>query len=160
MIAPITTKLQFTYNGRFDRKYESWADDTLRLGRASGEIIMKYLPAFFAATFVFASPVSGHHSDVALDLNSVVTFEGTVTEFSLRNPHTYFTVATTNESGAQVEWTVQMASAITVSRRCSKHKRDSNNRRMAQFYSPGGFPGRISNNISPLTLKRVLAVPQ
>ena len=74
---------------------------------------MKYLSAFFAATFVFASPVSGHHSDVALDLNSVVTFEGTVTEFSLRNPHTYFTVATTNESGAQVEWTVQMASAIT-----------------------------------------------
>ena len=78
---------------------------------------MKYLPAFFAAIFVFASPVSGHHSDVALDLNSVVTFEGTVTEFSLRNPHTYFTIATTNESGAQVEWTVQMASAITVSRR-------------------------------------------
>jgi len=78
---------------------------------------MKYLSTVLAVTLVTISPVFGHHSDVALDLNSVVTFEGTVTEFSLRNPHTYFTVATTDENGIELEWTIQMASAITVSRR-------------------------------------------
>ena len=58
-----------------------------------------------------------HHSDAALEMGTVATFEGTVTEYSLRNPHTYFTVASTHESGESVEWTVQMASAITVTRR-------------------------------------------
>lgn len=71
----------------------------------------------FAAASVLAAPVSGHHSDAALAMDSVVTFEGFVTEYSMRNPHTYFTVEITDERGEQIEWTVQMASAFTVSRR-------------------------------------------
>ena len=78
---------------------------------------MRYGTIVVTAAFVLAAPVSGHHSDAALAMDSVVTFAGTVTEFSLRNPHTYFTVETTDERGEQVEWTVQMASALTVSRR-------------------------------------------
>jgi hypothetical protein len=78
---------------------------------------MKYLTTFATASFVLASPVLGHHSDAALEMDSIATFEGVVTEYSLRNPHAYFTVETTAENGEQVEWTVQMASAITVSRR-------------------------------------------
>ncbi|MEE8093882.1 MAG: DUF6152 family protein [Gammaproteobacteria bacterium] len=77
---------------------------------------MRYGAILAAAVLVLAAPVSGHHSDAALDMESIVTFEGTVTEFSMRNPHTYFTVETSGESGEQVEWTVQMASAISVSR--------------------------------------------
>ena len=72
--------------------------------------------AIFATAFVLTSPVSGHHSDAALDMESVVNFEGTVTAFNWRNPHVYFTVETTDERGEQVEWTLQMASTITVSR--------------------------------------------
>ena len=64
-----------------------------------------------------AWPALAHHSDSALDMDIVATFEGTVTEYSLRNPHTYFTVASTDENGEPVEWTVQMASAITTQRR-------------------------------------------
>jgi len=60
---------------------------------------------------VVAAPVCGHHSDAAIDINSVVTIEGTVTEFNWRNPHIYFTVETDG-----VEWTVQMAGTITFSR--------------------------------------------
>ncbi len=60
-----------------------------------------------AATLMIASPVFGHHSDAGLDMDSVVTLEGTVTEFNWRNPHIYFTVKTTNERGEQVEWTLQ-----------------------------------------------------
>ena len=72
--------------------------------------------AIFVTAFVATSPVSGHHSDAALDMESVVNFEGTVTAFNWRNPHVYFTVETTDERGEPVEWTLQMASTITVSR--------------------------------------------
>ena len=78
---------------------------------------MRYPAAFVALTLTVVSAAHAHHSDAALDMRSVVTFEGTVTEYSLRNPHTYFTVATTAADGEPIEWTVQMASALTVSRR-------------------------------------------
>lgn len=70
-----------------------------------------------SAALLPALPAWSHHSDAALDMNAVVTFEGNVTEYSMRNPHTYFTVETINDRGDIVEWTVQMASALTVSRR-------------------------------------------
>ena len=69
-----------------------------------------------AAAVGVASPVSGHHSDAELEMDSIVMIEGTVTEYTLRNPHAYFTVRSVDERGEQIEWTVQMASAITVSR--------------------------------------------
>ena len=67
-----------------------------------------------SAALVLASPVSSHHSDAGLDMDSVVTFEGRVTEFTWRNPHIYFAVETTDQDGEQVEWTVQMGSTNTV----------------------------------------------
>ena len=70
----------------------------------------------FSAALVFASPVSSHHSDAGLDMDSVVSLEGTVTEFNWRNPHVYFTVETADELGEQVEWAVQMSSTNTVTR--------------------------------------------
>ena len=76
---------------------------------------MKY-GTIIAAVYLLATPVFGHHSDAALNMESVVTFEGAVTEYSLRNPHAYFTVDAFIESGEQVEWTVQMASAHTMRR--------------------------------------------
>jgi len=60
------------------------------------------------------SPALAHHSNSALDLENVVTFEGTVTEFTLRNPHSYFVAQTTNQAGETVAWEVQMGSAISM----------------------------------------------
>ena len=37
----------------------------------------------FAAGVLLALPVAAHHSDAGLDMDSVVAFEGTVTEFLL-----------------------------------------------------------------------------
>ena len=84
---------------------------------AQGERAMKYL-TLFAVTLILASPVSGHHnSETGIDVDSVVAFEGTVTEFSWKNPHVYVSVETTDERGEQVEWALQMgASAITARR--------------------------------------------
>jgi len=82
---------------------------------ARGEVFVRSLIAGIGA-LLLAAPVSGHHSDSGLDLDTLVTVEGTVTDFSWRNPHVYFTVEATDEEGTQVEWTIQMASVATVSR--------------------------------------------
>ena len=78
---------------------------------------MKHSIIIVAAILTAALPVTGHHSDAALDMNTILRFEGVVTEYSMRNPHTYFTVDTISDAGEAVEWTVQMASALTVTRR-------------------------------------------
>ena len=67
---------------------------------------MRYTAAFVVG-IVLASPLSAHHSDAGMDMESVVAFEGTVTEFNWRNPHVYFTVETTDQNGEPVEWTLQ-----------------------------------------------------
>ncbi|MDH3420646.1 MAG: DUF6152 family protein [Gammaproteobacteria bacterium] len=70
-----------------------------------------------SAALMFAAPAWSHHSDAGLDMDSVVSLEGVVTEYSMRNPHTYFTVEAPNANGERVEWTIQMSSAISLARR-------------------------------------------
>lgn len=70
-----------------------------------------------AVIFALGGPVHGHHSDAALDIETVLTVEGTVTEWSLRNPHSYFAVETTNDAGETVSWEVQMGSIPSLTRR-------------------------------------------
>ena len=65
---------------------------------------------------VFASPVSGHHSDAGLDINSVVSLEGTVVEYRWRNPHVYITIDTSDESGSDIEWDLQAGAIALMSR--------------------------------------------
>jgi hypothetical protein len=64
----------------------------------------------------FSSAAYSHHSDAALDLNTVVNVTGPVTDFSLRNPHAYVTVSVPGDNNESIEWDVQMASAITMRR--------------------------------------------
>ena len=69
-----------------------------------------------AATVILAAPLSAHHSDAGLDVDSILAFEGTVTEFAFRNPHVYIGVETT-QSGEPVEWALQMGTANGLTRR-------------------------------------------
>jgi hypothetical protein len=69
------------------------------------------------ASFGLIAVATAHHSDAALDMNRVVSIDGSVVEFSWSNPHVYFTVAGKDESGELSEWSVQMPSTITMSRR-------------------------------------------
>jgi hypothetical protein len=63
-----------------------------------------------------ANGVAAHHSDAGLDMDRVVTLEGTITQFFWRNPHVYFTVEAPDSGGRPVEWSVQMGSTITSAR--------------------------------------------
>lgn len=77
---------------------------------------MRQTSTFAVAVLVTASPALGHHADTGLDMESVLTIEGTVTEFNLRNPHTYLSVETTAD-GEPVEWEIQLGAAVALGRR-------------------------------------------
>ena len=81
---------------------------------SEGQIVKNIV--VLSAALIISAPALSHHSNAGLDMESVVTIEGTVTEFSWRNPHVYFMVESTNDRGEQIEWTVQLASTITVTR--------------------------------------------
>ena len=70
-----------------------------------------------AALVIFVVPTHGHHSDAGLDQDSVVAFEGTVTDFVFRNPHVYVLVETAGPAGEAVEWELQMGPVNVISRR-------------------------------------------
>ena len=74
------------------------------------------LGVFFTVGQLAVIPAFAHHSDSGMDVNTVMTIEGTINEFSWRNPHIYFTVAGQDESGEPVEWTVQMAGIRSIAR--------------------------------------------
>ena len=82
----------------------------------TGIRVSRYLQGLVAA-FAVVAPVHAHHSDVGVDMESVVAFEGTVTEFTWKNPHVYFIVDVEQTAGPAVAWEVQMGAVTILSRR-------------------------------------------
>ncbi len=78
---------------------------------------MKRFATLAATAAVLSAPVLGHHADTGLDLETVLTFEATVTEFDWRNPHTYVSVRRAEPGREQVEWEIQLGAAAALSRR-------------------------------------------
>jgi len=85
--------------------------------RKGREIVSRILIPIAVAFFAPVAPVAAHHSEAALDMESVLALEGTVTEFQWRNPHVYFGVETVSENGEPLTWTVQTSSTISLMRR-------------------------------------------
>ena len=73
--------------------------------------------ALLSAVCLAATPVAGHHSDAGMDVDSIVAFEGSVTEFAFRNPHAYVFVETMTSNGDLVEWTLQLGGVNGLTRR-------------------------------------------
>ena len=69
-----------------------------------------------AAALVLVAPLSAHHSDAGMDMESTITIEGTVKEFAWRNPHVYVVVESV-QSGEPVDWELQMGPVHTSTRR-------------------------------------------
>jgi hypothetical protein len=78
---------------------------------------MKIRSALLTAALPIAAPAIAHHSDAALDMDREIEIDGTVVEYTLRNPHSYFGVESVNDAGETVVWEVQMGSALSMSRR-------------------------------------------
>ena len=108
--------------------------------------------ALFAAALGLASPVSGHHSDAGIDMQSVIAFDGTVIEFNWRNPHVYVTVETTDERGEPREWAVQLSGRNGLTRRgWTRDSLSSGDRiRVRAHPAYGGRPYAIWQSIEKL----------
>ena len=72
--------------------------------------------AIIIISLMLGTPALGHHSDAGLNMESLVSLVGTVSNFFWRNPHVYFTIETINENAEITEWSLQMGSTVTVSR--------------------------------------------
>ena len=66
------------------------------------ETIIASLIAFSCAQASLA-----HHSEAGFDVETVVAFQGTVTEVAWRNPHVYVRVQAATDSGGTAEWEVE-----------------------------------------------------
>lgn len=67
------------------------------------------------AALLLAAPVSAHHSDAGVDMETMVAIEGTVKEFAWRNPHIYLIVES-SQSGEPVDWELQSGTVATQTR--------------------------------------------
>ena len=64
-----------------------------------------------------ASPVFGHHSPAAFDMESTVALHGTVSRFDWRNPHVYISVEVSSDSGKMTEWLLEADATPLMSRK-------------------------------------------
>jgi hypothetical protein len=69
------------------------------------------------AAIAMTHPAAAHHSEAGFDLESLLTLEGTVTEFEWRNPHVYLSLDTVQENGEALTWVVQTSSTVSLMRR-------------------------------------------
>jgi hypothetical protein len=60
-----------------------------------------------AGLLLFASPAQSHHSNVAYEVNKVITVTGVVKEFRWSNPHTWLYLTVDDGKGAKVEWAAE-----------------------------------------------------
>lgn len=58
----------------------------------------------------FGAPVFGHHSFAPFDMAASMTIKGVVKEFQWTNPHVWIQVMVKDESGEEVEWSVEATS--------------------------------------------------
>lgn len=57
-----------------------------------------------SACVVLPLPALAHHSNVAYEVNKVITITGVVREFQWVNPHTWVHVVVDDGKGGKVEW--------------------------------------------------------
>jgi hypothetical protein len=64
-------------------------------------------PVAMLAITSFSAHVFAHHSDAIYDRETIVALEGSVTNYSWRNPHVLIGIAVTDDSGEETEWLVE-----------------------------------------------------
>jgi hypothetical protein len=69
---------------------------------------VKFIPFFVMLAALFcAAPALPHHSNVAFEVNKIITLTGVVTEFRWVNPHTWIGLSVDDGKGAKTVWAVE-----------------------------------------------------
>ena len=73
----------------------------------------KYLPAMaIVAGLAGVTAAEAHHSFSMFDLTKEVTISGKVRKFQWTNPHAYIQLVTTDSSGREVEYSLEMGAPM------------------------------------------------
>lgn len=59
------------------------------------------------AVLLGAAPALPHHSNVAFEVNKIITLTGVVTEFRWVNPHTWIGLSVDDGKGAKTVWAIE-----------------------------------------------------
>ena len=70
----------------------------------------------FAAGITLAVSAQAHHSFAMFDRETLISLEGTVTEFEFVNPHSWLYLETVDAEGQTEEWTIEMGGPGAMSR--------------------------------------------
>lgn len=65
------------------------------------------LIAAFSAALLWTTPAFPHHSNVAFEVNKVVTLTGVVTDFRWANPHTWIGINVDDGKGGKAFWQIE-----------------------------------------------------
>ena len=69
---------------------------------------IRFVPVLTAlAALLLASPALPHHSNVAFEVNKVITLTGVVTEFRWVNPHTWIGLNVDDGKGVKTVWAIE-----------------------------------------------------
>ena len=60
--------------------------------------------ALWGAALLYITPALSHHSNVAFEVNKIITITGVVTDFRWSNPHTWLSVTVDDGNGGTIEW--------------------------------------------------------
>jgi hypothetical protein len=69
-----------------------------------------------SSMLLLTSTTSAHHSFTGLDRERTVTIDGEVSRYVYANPHVYFFIETTDESGQTAEWQIQSGTVPLMAR--------------------------------------------
>jgi hypothetical protein len=74
------------------------------------------LVALIAGLNLVSIPLAAHHGQAAYDLTKKITLKGTVTDFTVSNPHAHFSFDAKDEAGNVKNWTMELTTPLMLMR--------------------------------------------
>ena len=70
----------------------------------------------FAGFLLVSTPLFAHHGQAAYDLTKKLTVRGTVTDFTVTNPHAHFSFDVKDDKGKVQNWTMELSTPLMLMR--------------------------------------------
>jgi hypothetical protein len=87
--------------------------------RVRGYLVRSNLLALFAlitGILFVSTPLAAHHGQAAYDLTKKITLKGTVTDFTVTNPHCHFSFDVKEDKGKVENWTMELSTPLMLMR--------------------------------------------
>jgi hypothetical protein len=72
--------------------------------------------ALIAGFLLVSVPLAAHHGQAAYDLTKKITVKGTVTDFTITNPHCHFSFDAKDDKGKVQNWTMELTTPLMLMR--------------------------------------------